>query len=132
MNNTPPWMADYHTDINVQMNYWLADRAGLPECQKPFADYVLSQLPSWERSTQAHFNDAANSKLQQFERQGGGLDDRDLHRHLWRHRLGLEPAASAWYCRTLWNHYQYNARSRLPARHLPGAEIGLRVLAGRA
>jgi alpha-L-fucosidase 2 len=28
--NDPDWMGDYHTDINLQMNYWLADRAGLP------------------------------------------------------------------------------------------------------
>ncbi|HXA59617.1 MAG TPA: glycoside hydrolase N-terminal domain-containing protein, partial [Streptosporangiaceae bacterium] len=24
--NDPAWMADYHTDINIQMNYWIADR----------------------------------------------------------------------------------------------------------
>ena len=27
-----PWNCDYHTDINIQMNYWPADVTNLPEC----------------------------------------------------------------------------------------------------
>ncbi|MDN3272273.1 glycoside hydrolase N-terminal domain-containing protein [Streptomyces sp. MA15] len=51
--NNPDWMADYHTDVNVQMNYWLPDRAGLPECFDAFTDYCLAQLPGWTATTQA-------------------------------------------------------------------------------
>ncbi|MGN4065767.1 glycosyl hydrolase family 95 catalytic domain-containing protein [Burkholderia gladioli] len=107
VNNTPPWMADYHTDINVQMNYWLADRAGLPECQKPFADYVLSQLPSWERSTQAHFNDAANSNYSNSSGKVAGWTIAISTGIYGGIGWDWSPPASAWYCRTLWNHYQY-------------------------
>ena len=42
-NNNPDWMADYHTDINLQMNYWLPDRAGLSQCFKALADYCVSR-----------------------------------------------------------------------------------------
>ena len=34
-SNRPPWRSDYHTDINVQMNYWPADVASLSECFEP-------------------------------------------------------------------------------------------------
>lgn len=42
MSNEPPWRCDYHTDINIQMNYWLADVANLSECFEPFADWIHS------------------------------------------------------------------------------------------
>jgi alpha-L-fucosidase 2 len=37
---TPPWNADYHVNINLQMNYWLAETANLPELMNPFFDFV--------------------------------------------------------------------------------------------
>ena len=38
----PPWRSDYHTDVNVQMNYWPADVAALPECFEPYARWLYS------------------------------------------------------------------------------------------
>ncbi len=29
------WEADYHLNINMQMNYWLAGMTGIPECEEP-------------------------------------------------------------------------------------------------
>jgi alpha-L-fucosidase 2 len=42
----PPWQADYHHDINIQMNYWPAEVCNLIECTDPFMDYVESMLPA--------------------------------------------------------------------------------------
>lgn len=42
MSNEPPWRCDYHTDINIQMNYWLADVANLSECFEPYANWIHS------------------------------------------------------------------------------------------
>lgn len=39
---TPPWDADYHTNINIQMNYWLAETTNLTECHMPIVDYINS------------------------------------------------------------------------------------------
>jgi alpha-L-fucosidase 2 len=36
----PPWNADYHININIQMNYWPALVTNLAECQEPFFDFV--------------------------------------------------------------------------------------------
>lgn len=41
-SNNPPWRSDYHTDVNVEMNYWAADSANLSECFTPFADWIES------------------------------------------------------------------------------------------
>ncbi|MDB4766344.1 glycoside hydrolase family 95 protein [bacterium] len=36
----PAWNCDYHTDINVQMNYWMVDPANLSESFQPFAEWT--------------------------------------------------------------------------------------------
>jgi len=35
-----PWNADYHTNINIQMNYWPAEVTNLSECHGPLFDFV--------------------------------------------------------------------------------------------
>lgn len=35
-----PWDADYHTNINIQMNYWLAEVCNLPETTRPLFDFI--------------------------------------------------------------------------------------------
>ncbi|GAA1182892.1 glycoside hydrolase N-terminal domain-containing protein [Kitasatospora gansuensis] len=39
-STAPPWSADYHTNINVQMNYWPAAQANLAETAEPFTAFV--------------------------------------------------------------------------------------------
>jgi len=35
-----PWNADYHLNINLQMNYWPANMTGLDELNMPLFDYI--------------------------------------------------------------------------------------------
>ena len=63
-SNTPPWNSDYHSNINVQMNYWPAEVANLSELHRPFLDFVRSQLPAYrhvvsDRAALAKSNPAA-------------------------------------------------------------------------
>lgn len=41
-SNTPPWNADYHVNINLQMNYWPADVTNLAETNAPLFDFIDS------------------------------------------------------------------------------------------
>lgn len=41
-----PWNSDYHTDINVQMNYWPVEVANLAECAEPLFWYIKSVRPA--------------------------------------------------------------------------------------
>ncbi len=36
----PPWSADYHVNINIQMNYWPAEVCNIPECALPLFDFT--------------------------------------------------------------------------------------------
>ncbi len=35
-----PWNADYHLNINLQMNYWPAEVTNLSECHQPLFDFI--------------------------------------------------------------------------------------------
>jgi alpha-L-fucosidase 2 len=35
-----PWNADYHLNINLQMNYWPAEVTNLSECHEPLFDFI--------------------------------------------------------------------------------------------
>ncbi len=41
-----PWNADYHININLQMNYWPAEVTNLAECHQPFFRFVEGLVPS--------------------------------------------------------------------------------------
>ncbi|WP_344209620.1 glycosyl hydrolase family 95 catalytic domain-containing protein [Kribbella sancticallisti] len=44
-STTPPWRSDYHTNINLQMNYWLAETTNLSETTEPLFDFVDALVP---------------------------------------------------------------------------------------
>jgi alpha-L-fucosidase 2 len=43
-STTPPWNADYHLNINLQMNYWLAETTNLAETVSPLFDFIDSLI----------------------------------------------------------------------------------------
>lgn len=40
ISNLPIWASDYHLNINLQMNYWLAPLCGLTDCGMPLVRYL--------------------------------------------------------------------------------------------
>ncbi len=46
---TPPWNSDYHTNINIQMNYWPAEPANLRESAHPFFNFVRGVTPIYRQ-----------------------------------------------------------------------------------
>ena len=51
----PPWDADYHTNINLQMNYWLAEQTNLSECHLPLIEYINSLVPRGRVTAERYF-----------------------------------------------------------------------------
>jgi len=50
-----PWSADYHVNINLQMNYWLADMTNLSETNIPLFDFIEGLVEPGEISAQKIF-----------------------------------------------------------------------------
>ncbi|MFI5749212.1 glycosyl hydrolase family 95 catalytic domain-containing protein [Streptomyces sp. NPDC051644] len=105
-SNTPSWMSDYHSDINVQMNYWLPDRAGLSECFEAFTDYCVAQLPGWQATTKNLFQDSRNRFCNTSGKVAGwtlGISTNIWGGNGW----WWHPAGNAWMCNSLYEHYEY-------------------------
>ncbi|MEV0909755.1 glycosyl hydrolase family 95 catalytic domain-containing protein [Streptomyces hokutonensis] len=104
--NDPDWMGDYHTDINIQMNYWMADRAGLSQCFDAFTDYCVAQLPDWTDITRRLFNDSRNRYRNSSGKNAGWTVAISTNPYggggWWWH-----PAGNAWLSNTLWEHYEF-------------------------
>ncbi|MCT2583767.1 glycosyl hydrolase family 95 catalytic domain-containing protein [Actinophytocola gossypii] len=54
-STSPPWSADYHVNINLQMNYWPAETTNLSETTAPLFDYVDSMVPAGEVTAREMF-----------------------------------------------------------------------------
>ncbi len=51
-----PWNSDYHTNINLQMNYWLAEAGNLAECHEPFFDFVERLVEPGKKTAREAFH----------------------------------------------------------------------------
>ena len=101
-----PWEADYHLNINLQMNYWPADAANLSETLDPLTDWFMKltekgkvsasrlyDADGWVTFTSTNpfgrTTPSGSTKSSQF--QNGVLD----------------PLAGTWMAMTLWRHYEF-------------------------
>jgi len=99
--NDPPWHCDYHSNINVEMNYWPAEIANMPECHVPFFDLIRSQLPAWRKAT------AAAPEFATASGRARGFAIRTSHDIFGGLGWKWDRTANAWYCRHLWEHYEF-------------------------
>jgi len=93
-SNEPPWRSDYHTDINVQMNYWLAGPANLNECFLPYADWLNSIRGVRSEETKAAFHTRGWTMHAENGIFGGSTWE-------W------VESGSAWCAQNLWDHYAF-------------------------
>lgn len=53
--NVPAWKSDFHTNINLEMNYWGADVSNLSECFEPLPLWMKNTLVPATEETRAAF-----------------------------------------------------------------------------
>jgi len=95
-SNQPAWACDYHSNINVEMNYWPAEPANLAECHKPFIDYVHSIREVSGHNTRKQYGNVRGWTVQTMNNACGISS--------WR----WNPPGSAWYAQHLWEHFAFN------------------------
>lgn len=94
-SNNPPWHGDYHTNINIQMNYWGADVANLSEMHKPLFDWMTALQPIATKETAAAFPKSKGYAYRTSTNIFGGMG--------WRWNL---PGA-AWLAHHVYDHYTF-------------------------
>jgi alpha-L-fucosidase 2 len=90
----PAWRCDYHTDINVQMNYWPADVANLSECFMPYAKWLNSIREVRKEATKEAFKTRGWTMRAENGVFGGST---------WQ----WVESGSAWCMQNIWEHYAF-------------------------
>ncbi len=96
----PPWGSDFHTNINLQMNYWPAGSANLSDTTKPFIHFMKMVSDFGTATAKELFNAGGwviNHTTDAFGRTG-------VHDSV---DCGFFPMAGPWLCLNLWEHYEF-------------------------
>ncbi len=97
-----PWTCDYHLDMNIQQNYWSANRVNLAECNEPLFDY-LGLLAKHGRETARKMYGCggwvAHTVCNAWGYTAPG----------WGVSWGMNVTGGAWLATHLWSHYQYTS-----------------------
>jgi len=51
-----PWHGDFHSNINLQMNYWPVETANLSDCHLPLLRFIRNMVPEGQKTAKAYFN----------------------------------------------------------------------------
>lgn len=103
--NAPPWHSDYHSNINLQMNYWLAEPANLPECHLPLFDLLDATLEQSRSATRVSFG--ADTP---------GFTYRTSHNPFGGQGWEWNTPASAWYALHYFEHYAFGGEREFLSR----------------
>ena len=93
-SNTPPWRCDYHSDVNIQMNYWFVDVANLSPCFEPLGEWVNSIREVRKAETKQAFKTRGWLTHAENGIFGGST-------YKW------SKGDSAWIAQNLWDHYAF-------------------------
>ena len=125
---TPPWNSDYHTNINIQMNYWPAEPANLSQNAVPFFNFVQGMAPVYRKlvadtaaKALAHPESVQMSKPdlsgEAVQREESFVSAAGTPVHGWTVRTESNPfgamgyvwnkTGNAWYMQHFWEHYAY-------------------------
>lgn len=112
-----PWNGDYHTNINVQMNHWIAEQGNLAELHEPLIDLVMRLIPSGEKSAKDFYGPEAEGWVQHMMTNVWNYTAPGEHPS-W----GATNTGGAWLCAHLWEHYEYSGDKEYLARVYPALE----------
>lgn len=95
-----PWNADWHLNVNVQMNYWPAEVTNLSELHEPLFSLIASLQEPGARTAKLYYNAGGwvahvLANPWGFTSPGEGAS--------W----GSSVSGSAWLCHHLWEHYLF-------------------------
>lgn len=95
-----PWNGDWHTNINVQMNYWPAETTNLSELHEPMFALIESLVEPGRRTAEAYY-DADGWVAFLLANPWGFTSPGESA------SWGSTVSCSAWMCQHLWEHYLF-------------------------
>jgi alpha-L-fucosidase 2 len=95
----PPWESKYTTNINFEMNYWLAELTGLGECHEPFFAAIEDLRASGARTARELYRSRGWVLHHNFDLWRGTAPINNID--------GLWPTGGAWLCHHLWERWLF-------------------------
>ncbi len=96
----PPWDADYHININIQMNYWPAEITNLHELHRPFLDFLVPLTADGKKTARSMYG--LDGAVAHFTTDAWHFTE-PYGQTLW----AMWPMGLAWSASHLWEHYQF-------------------------
>ncbi|MGX9899983.1 glycoside hydrolase family 95 protein [Arthrobacter sp. SA17] len=102
----PPWSSNFTTNVNLEMNYWGAEVAGLGECVEPLFGLIEALQMTGAATAKEYYGARGwavhhNSDIWGYSKPVG----HGSHSPEW----SFWPMAGAWLVRHLWEHLQFGA-----------------------
>lgn len=107
----PPWNADFHSNINLQMNYWPAEPTNLSECHLPLMRLIQTTARVGEATARAYY-DAPGWMCHHTQNPWGYSAPSNM-------KAGSGATCGAWLCWHIWQHYEYTRDLDFLKQHLP-------------
>ncbi|MEY4918049.1 MAG: hypothetical protein RL616_1962, partial [Verrucomicrobiota bacterium] len=109
---SPPWGADYHLNVNIQMIYWPAEVCNLTELNEPLFAYIESLQAPGAVTAKKYYNARGwvahvLANVWGFTSPGESAS--------W----GLTPSDAAWLCHHLWEHWKFTGDKEFLKRAYP-------------
>ena len=95
-----PWNGDYHTDVNIQMNYWPAEVTNLSEMHLPLFDLITSIVQPGSKTAHIQYN-SKGWVVHPITNVWGYTSPGE--RASW----GMHTGATAWICQHIGEHYRF-------------------------
>lgn len=108
----PPWASKYTININIQMNYWVAEVGNLSECHEPFLRMAAELQEPGSKTAKTHYNAEGWVTHHNTDLWRGTAPVDGAHWGMW-------PMGGAWLCQHLWEHYQYTGDTDFLKRSYP-------------
>jgi alpha-L-fucosidase 2 len=105
----PPWGSNYTTNINTEMNYWLAETTNLSECHEPLLDFIGTLAMNGKETAKINYGiDEGwcahhNADLWAKTSPPGGYEWDPRSQARW----ACWPMSGAWFSIHLWEHYRF-------------------------
>jgi alpha-L-fucosidase 2 len=118
-----PWNADYHLNINVQMNYWPAELTGLGDLAEPLHRFTKNLVPNGQKTAKAYYQAEGwvahvISNPWFFTSPGEGAD--------W----GSTLTGGAWLCEHIWEHYRFTQDKEFLRKYYPVLKGAAQFISG--
>ena len=107
-SNCPPWCCDYHINVNLQMNYWLAYNTNLAETAKPLIRYLDKMRKPGRVTAREYYgivsdeNNPENGWIAHTQATPFGWTSPG-----WDFYWGWSTAAVAWLMQNIWEYYEF-------------------------